>query len=131
MIVGHILLETGAGYQIYNNFEVIKIHPFLRANYDWYDPEGISLYHWIQLNAIEFLFCTVFFVLAKVSHKYSYKLFLVCCVFFLYHLIDYFMLWYDYKTSILFYWFLNGAIIVACCMLFIPERKQGKLKSFE
>lgn len=131
LIFGHILLEAGALYQIYKDYETIKVKPFLSARYHWYDPEGISVYHWLQMNCIEFLWCTTFFVLARVSYKYSYKLFLICCVFFLYHVVDYFLLWYDYKTSYLFYWFLNGAIIAAVGALFVPDKKKGNLVAFE
>lgn len=131
LIFGHLLLESGALYQMYRKYEQVYINPFKSPTFKWYDEKGISLYHWVQLNCIEFLWCITFFVLAKVAYKYSYKLFLVGCVFFVYHVADYFMLWWDYKTSVIFYYFLNGAILIALICLFIPEKKRGNVVSFD
>lgn len=131
LIVGHLLLESGAAYQIYKDYETIYVMPFLSPSYHWPYENGISLYHWIQMNCTELLWCITFFVLAKVAHKYSYKLFLVGCIFFVYHVADYFMMWWDFKTSVLFYYFLNGAILVAIACLFIPEKKRGNVVSFD
>lgn len=129
LIFGHGLLESGALLQRYNNYTPVYIDPFWSPDYKWFDQKGISFYHWVQMNCVEFLWCTTFFVLAKVAYKYSFRLFLIGCVFFIYHVIDWFMLWWDYKTSYLFYWFLNGAIVMAIVSLFAPEKKQGIIKS--
>lgn len=131
LIFGHFLLESGALLQKYNDFRPVYINPFRSPDYQWYDPKGISIYHWVQMNCVEFLWCATFFILAKVAYKYSFKLFLVGCVFFIYHVADWFMLWWDYKTSNLFYYFLNGAILIAVIMVFIPEKKQAIIKSFD
>lgn len=131
LIFGHLLLESGALLQRYNDFRPVYIDPFLSPSYKWYDEKGISAYWWIQNNCVEFLWCVTFFVLAKVAYQYSFRLFLVGCVFFLYHVIDWFMMWWDYKTSNLFYYFLNGAIILAILSLFVPEKRQAVLKSLQ
>ena len=83
------------------------------------------------MNCVEFLWCLTFFVLAKIAYRYNFRLFLIGCIFFLYHVVDWFMMWYDYKTSQLFYWFLNGAIVLSIIALFIPEKKQGVVKSID
>lgn len=131
MIVGHLLLEAGALYQKFNNYEPLYIDPFLSGTYEWYDSKGISAYWWLQLNCIEFLWCSTFFILAKVAFQYSFRLFLIGFIFFLYHLVDWFMMWYDYKTSVLFYWFLNTAVILCIGVLFLPDKKQAVIKSFK
>lgn len=131
LIFGHLLLESGAALQIYNDYRRIYINPFFSPTYEWYDPKGISYYHWVQMNCVEFLWCVTFFVLAKVAYQYSYRLFRVGCIFFLYHIIDWFMMWWDYKTSNLFYYYLNGAIIISIIAMLVPEKKQGVLKSLQ
>lgn len=127
--LSHLMLEAGAGMQILNDYEKVYVNPFWSPSYHWYYPEGISLYHWVQLNAVEMMICTIFFCFAKVSYQYSYRLFLIGIIWFVYHLIDWFMLWWDYKTSVLFYWFLNITIALTISSLFVPERKQGVVKS--
>lgn len=131
LIFGHLLLESGALLQMYNDYRLAYVDPFLSSDYQWYDKNGISIYHWVQMNCVEFLWCVTFFVLTKVAYQYSFRLFLVGSVFFLYHVIDWFMLWWDYKTSNLFYYFLNGAIILAILSLFVREKRQGILKSLQ
>lgn len=131
LIFGHLLLESGALLQKYNDYRPVYIDPFRSPYYHWYDEKGISIYHWIQLNCIEFLWCTTFFVLAKVALRYSFRLFLIGGIFFLYHAVDWLMMWWDYKTSSLFYWFLNGAIILSIIVLFVPEKKQAIIRSLQ
>lgn len=131
LIFGHLMLEAGAAYQKLNDYKPLHINPFLSGSYEFYDKKGISAYWWLQLNCIEFLWCTTFFILAKIAYQYSFRLFLVGFIFFLYHLIDWFMLWYDYKTSVLFYWFLNTAVVIAIIVLFLPDKKQAVYKSMK
>jgi len=132
LIFGHLLLESGALFQKIKDYKQIQVRPILHPPSEgWYDKYGLSLYHWIQLNCIEFLWCLTFFVLAKIAHRYNFRLFLIGCIFFVYHVIDYFMMWWDYKTSTLFYYFLNGAIVLSIIALFIPEKKTGIVKSFD
>lgn len=131
LIFGHLLLEAGAAYQKYKGFERIYINPFLSGSYEWYDSKGIDIYYWVQMNCTEFLWCVSFFVLAMIAYQYSFRLFRVGLIFFSYHVIDWFMLWYDYKTSNLFYVYLNGAILISIIVLFFPEKKQGAIKSMQ
>lgn len=131
LIFGHLLLEAGAAYQKFNKYKPLHIHPFWSKTYKWYDVKGISAYHWLQMNCIEFLWCATFFILAKIAYLYSFRIFLVGCIFFLYHIIDWFMLWYDYKTSVLFYYFLNAAVLIAIIMLFVPDKRQAIIKSMQ
>lgn len=129
LAVSHALLESGAVLQIANKFERVYVNPFKSPYFKYWYKEGISMYSWIQLNAIEFCFCTLCFCLAKVSYQYSFRLFQVGCIWFVYHIIDWAMLWWDYKTSVLFYWFLNAAIILTIITIFRPEKKQAIIKT--
>lgn len=127
--ISHALLESGAGLQRLNKFERVYINPFKSPYFEYWYKEGISLYSWVQMNAVEFNICTLCFCLAKVTYQYSYKLYLVCLIWFVYHLLDWAMLWWDYKTSVWFYYFLNAAIICSIIALFVPEKKQAIIKS--
>lgn len=129
LIFSHLMLESGAGLQILNHYERAYLNPFWSPWYEWPYEQGISYYHWMQMNAVELMICTVLFCFAKVAKKVSHKVFLIAFIFFWYHVIDWFMMWWDYKTSNWFYVFLNGAIIVSIVCLFIPEKKQGIIKS--
>lgn len=127
--LSHLLLESGAFIRWVNDFKTVKINPFKSPWYTWPYPDGISLYHWVQMNAVEFMICTTYFCLAKVAVQYSFQLFRVALIFFFYHAIDWAMLWWDYKTSVWFYYLLNGTIIIAIVSMFIPEKKQAIIKS--
>lgn len=129
LILSHLMLESGALLQIMNGYQRMYLHPFKSPWYEYPYKEGISIYHWIQMNAVEFNICTLCFVFAKAAKQYSYRLFLVAIIFFAYHVIDWAMMWWDYKTSVIFYWFLNAAILLALISLFAPEKKQGIVKS--
>lgn len=129
LILSHLMLESGAGLQILNSYERLYLNPFWSPWYKWPYEQGISYYHWMQMNAIELMICTVFFCFAKMAREINYKLFRVVFIFFWYHVFDWFMLWWDYKTSNWFYWLLNGSVISAIICLFIPEKKQAIVKS--
>jgi hypothetical protein len=131
LIISHLGLEAGAGLQMLNRFENVYINPFRSPDYQWYDAKGISLYHWVQMNMIEFMICTIFFIFTIAVNKYSFRLFLIGCIFFLYHIVDWFMLWWDYKTSVLFYYFINAAVLLSIAALFVPEKKQAIIKSLK
>lgn len=133
LILSHVLTEASTLlYLFFPEIDQIKVNPWLDKNYVFYgDPAGINLKWFIKYMTDDILLTVTFFVVAKVSYQYSYRLFLVGSTFFIYHLIDTFMLWYNYKTSDWIYWLLNAIICTSIVWLFIPERKQGMLKSME
>lgn len=117
-------------YLIYRPL-VWKIDPFLSPSYEFPGGEGIDLYWWVKWVTDDMLWCITFFVMAKVAYQVSYRLFLVAWTFFCYHVIDHFMLWWNYKTSYWLYWFLAAAIVATICLLFAPEKKQAIVKSLK
>lgn len=129
LIAGHILTELGSVLYLIYRPKAWTIDPFLSPSYEFPGGKGIDLYWWIKWVTDDMLWCITFFVLAKVAYQYSFRLFLVGCIFFMYHLIDHFMLWWNYKTSYWLYWILIVASILSVMALFRPEKKQGIIKS--
>jgi hypothetical protein len=77
------------------------------------------------------LYIIIFYVLAKATYKYSFRLFMVSVVFFVYHCIDLFAFWWNYKQSHYFYWVLLLACGVGIAGLIYPfkEERIAKFKS--
>lgn len=131
LIAGHLLTETGTVAWLLDrsNYKLSHIHPFLSPYYTWYDPKGIDFYWWLKYVTTDLLFCIVFFVLAKVAAQYSFKLFLIGLIWFLYHVFDFVMLLWNFKTSYWLYAVTYVAISACIVCLFLSERKQGVVKS--
>jgi hypothetical protein len=116
--------------KIYPGIAFIKVNPWIDGDYVFYgDKEGIYLHWFIKYCCNEMQDIIFFFVLAKAAYQFSFKLFLISWVFFGYHVIDAFMLLYNYKTSHWIYWLLNGCIVIGVVLIIRPEKKQGKLRS--
>lgn len=95
-------------------------------NYDM----KIYRYWYFKMAADDFLFISFSFVGAAISYKYSFRLFLIMCCFFVYHVIDAVMFWYNYRTSYIIYWSLLSAVIISVLLLALPvERWKSKYKS--
>lgn len=131
LITGHLLTEMGSVFYLMYKPTIYYINPFLSPTYEFSNPKGIDLYWWIKYVTEDLLWCVTFFVLAKVAYQYSFRLFMVASIFFAYHVVDGFMLWWNYKTSYWLYWVLYGAVILCILSLFAPEKRQGILKSLQ
>lgn len=130
LIVGHLLTEIPS---------IIS-----RANKEWwqamqkkvdlfyaYDME-MELFWYFKMSADDFLFSVTFFSMAWVSKRYSFRLFLIFGVFFLYHFFDGLMFWYNYKTSHWLYWTFLAAVILTISFLILPvEKLRSKYKSMQ
>lgn len=131
LIVGHMLTELGSILYLVYRPQAWRIDPFLDSDYEFPGGEGIDLYWWIKWVTDDLLWCITYFVLAKIAYQYSFRLFLIGSIFFLYHVIDHFMLWWNYKTSYWLYWIMLAAIIGTIASLFAPEKKQAIIKSLQ
>jgi hypothetical protein len=137
LIVGHFQTSISA--------RIVKIWPELSTKYikpvinppkgksfDWYRQSGgINILWWLKYNCEEFLWVIVFYCFAMIARLVSFRVFMICCVFFIYHLIDWFCLWYDYKTSSLSHWGLDIFCLVSVICLFFREQKLAIVKSME
>jgi hypothetical protein len=132
LIFSHIALEFGELLEhLFTGISNKYIDPFLDPNYKFPIPEGIQLKWWVKYVCDDFLLITCFFALTVISYKVSWRLFRVSFVFFVYHLLDHFLLWWNYRSSHWVYWIMGFSYIVAILVIFIPVRNQGKLKSME
>lgn len=136
LIAGHWSTELGAWLERRNSPEIKYVKPWLSNSYSFPERQGepdnhISLYWWVTYNCLDILWCIVFFVMARLAFMYSFQLFLVSCIFFLYHCFDYFMLWYNFKSWGWSYKIAHVATFLAVVSLFIPDRKQAIIKSLK
>lgn len=131
LILGHALLELAELLQrIRPSIVNVYIKPFI--NYTWpHDNRGISLIWWVKYCTDSFLYIIVFFVMARVAAVYSFRLFIICGIWFLYHLFDGFMLWYNYRTSHWLYWVIVAGAALSIGSLFLPEKRAGKVVSLK
>lgn len=93
--------------------------------------DGFAMERWwyVKMTCDDLLLVVTYFVLARVAYRYSIKLFMIACVFSLYHLIDGYMFWYNYKQSHWLYWALMASVILSILLLIIPFKVSGKYKS--
>lgn len=140
--LAHLSLEFGYWMELLDkkrktHWAEINIRPWLDNQYIFpvYDPkvpEGyIALKWWVYTVALDFFTIVIFFVLAKVAIRYSFLLFRVFGLYFIYHVIDHFMLWYNYKSTGTMYLVLNGAIILTIISMFLPEKQKAIVISLE
>lgn len=69
------------------------------------------------------------FVLCRIAEKYSFRMFTIAGLWFMYHIFDAFMLWYNYRQSEWTYIVAVSLITATTVLLFLPERKTGQVKS--
>lgn len=132
LVLGHLLTESGELIEhAIPELKQVYIHPFISSSYKFPYPEGINILWWIYYCTNDLLWIFTFFCAAVIASNYSFRLFRVCAVFFVYHVIDHFMLWYNYKTGHVLYWFMGLAIIACTISMFLPERKSGRVASME
>lgn len=122
LIFGHCITELAS---ILNNIwpDVMnkKVYWFFE---DKKDLQPMELYWYIKSTTDDLLWCITFFVLTKIAYQYSFKLFIVGSIFFLYHFIDAVMFWVNYKTSYWLYWSLLATIVLSIVFLILPLEKQ-------
>jgi hypothetical protein len=83
--------------------------------------------NWILKFAFDDLLkIVIFYCLAKIAKQYSTSLFLVMVIFLIYHLIDFFMGWWNFKSSHYFYYDLLWITIVLV-MQAVSPMKEGTL----
>lgn len=136
LIAGHLLTEVGSGLWLIFRPEIFYIDPFPDPNYVFPSPEGtppgkIDLYWYLKYLSDDFLWCVTYFVMAQVAKMYSRRLFLIACVFFAFHFLDFLMNIWNFKSYHWLYIVLYTAIGVALIYLFRPDKKQAVIKSLK
>ncbi len=127
LILSHALTEVHSLILfLWPETEHISIDWFWSPTYHM----DLNILWYIKMSMDDICWCTTFFVMAKIAYRYSFKLFLIACIFFGYHVIDTVLFWYNYKSSYFVYYFLLGMVIISVLILILPMRKKtGKYKS--
>lgn len=124
LVCGHLFTEVSA--------ILVKIWPeVMSKKVNLFYTGGYEMEYWwyIYFSSQDLLWVITYFVLARVSYQYSIKLFMIACVFALYHTIDGYMFWYNYKQSHWLYWALMASVILCILLLIIPFKVSSKYKS--
>lgn len=133
-MLGHLSTELASGMEYLYEGKIFYVSPFFDPTYKFPEakgtPEGtINLYWYIKYLTDDFLWCVTFFVMAQIAKMYSFRIFLVACIFFVYHIFDLVMCVWNFKS---YHWLYAGVYVAAgfsIIALFIPEKRQGILKS--
>lgn len=94
----------------------------------WAEKEGINSLWWMKYNTDQLLLCIVFIVMAVVAHMVSKRLFIIALIFLSYFIVDWYMLWYDFKQNHVAYWIM-GVDIVAAIVVLVKVKDGSKIKS--
>lgn len=126
LVFGHLQLEFASilGF-LFPELQWLEIQPFIAST------EKIYILWYIKFMCDDTLWIFVMFLVCKLAYQYSFRLFRVSCVFFVYRLFDLFMLTYNFKRSYWVYWVLLGACIIAVALIAYPEKKTAKVTSIE
>jgi hypothetical protein len=99
----------------------IKKHSF-PLSLEWYVKQTMDSFYIIILS----------FVGAKASYQYSFKLYCIFSICFMYGLFDLFMFWYNYKDIHTMFWGIVIAASLSIFLLIVPIKNwKGKYKSLE
>lgn len=133
LVIAHILTEAGEVIEKWPSMKYAKVTPFI--NYKWpHDPDGLYLTWWVKYNTDTLLLVTIFFVCMRVFARYSLRLWLCSLMLLCYHLIDLFLLWYNYRTGHATYWAVAITMIGCLLSLLAKDKKLtegGKVISIE
>lgn len=127
LIFAHVLLEAGElSERFWPEFANSIIRPIQSHDFHpkWYVDHGFYMSWWIKMNCDDIVWIMTYMMLASVALKYSERLFVICFLFFCYHVLDYAMLWWNYKTSHWVYWILNGIIIASVILILAPMKNK-------
>lgn len=90
----------------------------------------ISIEWYVKMTFDSLYIIVLSFVGAKASYRYSFKLYLIFCICFLYGCFDLFMFWYNYKDIPAMFWGIIIAASTGIFFLIIPMKNwKGKYKS--
>lgn len=97
LIIGHVLTTVPILLE-YTSLKHVRIQPLISGPWKW-DAEGVYLLWWLQYVADDWLWIIYSLCIAMIAWNRSDKLFIIGCNWIFYHLVDHFMLWYNYKSS--------------------------------
>lgn len=129
LIIGHVATFYPA--------TIMKIWPkWSNEKKDWFWSPWFKMEierYWYLKNASDYLLALItYYILAKVANKFSTSLFLACLIFFGYHVIDFFMFWWDFNGNYYVYVDLLWTAIMLIKYALFPfkEERLAKIRSF-
>jgi len=127
LIVGHLFTELHSVVLFIDpNIKQVSVDLFLCNNFKF----DLSLLWYIKMVGDDLLWCSTYYVMAKIAYKYSFTLFLVAGIYFIYHLIDSFLFLYNYKQTYWVYWSLLIVSVISILFIAFPIKKnKGIYKS--
>ncbi len=93
-------------------------------------PYKVTLGWLLFLSENSVLIIFSYGIIAMMAMFLSKRLFIVATIYFFYHICDWILIWYDYKQSDTFYWFMQAAAISAIWMAFKPMKEDKKSPVF-
>lgn len=135
LLVSHLLLETSEIIErIWPSLKSMYVYPVISSSFqpEWYTKSGINILWWVKYNSDDIVWCISYLTMARIAFEYSFRLFLIIGLFFLYHVADTLMLWWNFKSYHWFYWIVIGIIIVSVIIIIYPvKNKQAVIKQFK
>ncbi len=135
LIGSHIILEASEIMErIWPSLKEIYIYPVKSSDFKpkWYVENGINILWWLKYNCDDLVWCISYLTMARIAFKYSFRLFLIIGLFFIYHIADTLLLWWNFKSAHWFYWALLCVIAISIVIIVYPVRnKQGIIKQFK
>lgn len=90
----------------------------------------LNVVYYAKFMADDVLFCISFYVIAQIAYEYSIKIFWIGWIYFLYHVVDSFLFWWNYKTGYAVYCVMLAAVVLSTIILILPiKERKGIYKS--
>lgn len=84
----------------------------------------LSVKWYLKMGFDDLLITSTYFFFAWVAGKYSRRLLMIVSIWFLYHLADLYMFWWNYKTSYWAYYGLLAFCVAQTIVLMIPVKEK-------
>lgn len=134
LIFSHLLLELSWIIEkLKPELTTVYIKPVVSSNFhpEWYVKGGMNYLWWVKYNCDDIVWCITFATMARIAYSFSFRLFMIVVMFLIYHVADFIMLWWDFKSSHWMYIVLNIIIVISVIMIIWPvKNKSAIIKQF-
>lgn len=119
LIGAHILTEVhGFIYDVFPKINEMNVDLFWSKDFKL----KLNLHWYIKMLSDDLFVVICFYVMAKIAAQYSFKLFLICGIYMMYHVIDAFCFMYNYKQTTEIYYALVLCSSAATLILITPSK---------
>ena len=134
LLLSHLLLEASEIIErLSPEFRDVYIRPVISSSFNqkWYVDNGINYLWWIKYNCDDIVWCISFLTMARIAFEFNFRLFCIVFMFLCYHIADYILLWWDYKSSHWLYWVGLTMIAASIVIIVYPvKNKTAIIKKF-